>query len=63
MGFFYLPGGDRTVTVQLDGMENTIRFIDPSRDGVSVRHTHVRIIICKIAKGSTHCRGFGLTKY
>lgn len=38
-GVFYLPGGDRTVTVQLDGKENTIRFIDPSRDGVSVRHT------------------------
>lgn len=25
-------GGDKTVTVQLDGKENTIRFIDPSRD-------------------------------
>lgn len=49
IGFFFLPGGDKTVTVQLDGKENTIRFIDPSRDGVSVRHT-VRL---QIAKGST----------
>lgn len=29
-------GGDRTVTVQLDGKENTLRFLDPSRDGEDV---------------------------